>query len=262
MNGLTVVVTALGLANAAQIQAQPPLAFEVASVKPSGSSSNGVRGGCHGIDSAYRPGQIAAAPPLGRCVITDGRLSHLIAIAYQVGVQSIQGAPDWVIGGSERFDVEAKVEDPAKATEAQLLEMLQALLVDRFKLKFHREDKDVAGFALVVARNGPKLKASTSEDLNVDFGASFKPQPGQPVTLNARRFTMASLAGLLSGFGPGPVIDRTGLPDAYDFKLNWDDTSGPSIFTALIEQLGLRLESQKVPRSFFIFDSAQRPAAN
>jgi uncharacterized protein (TIGR03435 family) len=73
---------------------------------------------------------------------------------------------------------------------------------------------------------------------------------------------MASLAGLLSGFGPGPVIDRTGLPDAYDFKLNWDDTSGPSIFTALIEQLGLRLESQKVPRSFFIFDSAQRPAAN
>jgi uncharacterized protein (TIGR03435 family) len=268
MKGLAVTVVALGFINALPLRAQQrpeatPLAFEVASVKPSGSGGNGVRGGCHGIDSKYTSGELASAPPLGRCVISDGRLSHLINIAFALrGIGLIQGAPDWVIGGSERFNVEAKVEDPTKATEAQLFAMLQALLIDRFKLKFHRENKDVSGFALVVAKNGPKFKETKSEDVDVDFGPSFKPQPGQPVVLNATRFTMELLASVLSVAGSGPVVDKTGLTGVYDFNLNWDETNGPSIFTAVNEQLGLRLESQKVPVSFFIFESAQRPAAN
>jgi Protein of unknown function (DUF3738) len=97
-----------------------PLKFEVASVKKSTSGYNGIRGGCHGIDSKYSAAELAAAPPLGRCVITDGRLSHLIGIAYGVSMAMIQNAPDWVIAGDERFNIEAKAEDPAKATEAQL----------------------------------------------------------------------------------------------------------------------------------------------
>jgi uncharacterized protein (TIGR03435 family) len=268
MKGLSLALAALGFIISVPFRAQPqtattPLAFEVASVKPSILGRNGVRGGCHGIDSKYTSGELASAPPLGRCVISDGRLSHLISIAFALrGVALIQGAPDWVIGGSERFNVEAKVEDPAKATEAQLLAMLQALLIDRFKLRFHREDKEVPGYALVVTKNGPKFKEAKSEDVDVDFGPSFKPQPGQPVVLNARRFTMELLASVLSGVGPGPVIDKTGLTGVYDFNLTWDETNGPSIFTAVTEQLGLRLESQKVPVSFFIFESAQRPAAN
>src|SRR5580658_1143504 len=115
---------------AAPQAAAAPLTFEVASVKPSGSGNNGFSGGCHGIDSVYGPSREAAAPPLGRCVIHDARLSHLIYIAY--GLQSMgqlksEKGPDWVAMGTERFDVEAKAEDPAKTTEAQLLQMLQSL---------------------------------------------------------------------------------------------------------------------------------------
>ena len=73
---------------------------------------------------------------------------------------------------------------------------------------------------------------------------------------------MVLLAQFLSTFGPGPVKDETGLPGEYDFKLNWDETNGPSLFTALQEQLGLRLESRKVPVSFFVIESAQRPKEN
>jgi uncharacterized protein (TIGR03435 family) len=73
---------------------------------------------------------------------------------------------------------------------------------------------------------------------------------------------MEMLAEMLTGLGPGPVRDQTGLKGAYDFKLFWDETGGPSLFTALQEQLGLRLEPHKVPLSFFIFESAQRPVEN
>src|SRR5258705_2623054 len=102
-----------------------PLTFEVASVKVSTSGVNGVRGGCHGIDSKPNP-NASATPPLGRCVISDGRLSHLLAMAFDVGsIDMIKGAADWVIAGTERFNVEAKAEDPTKTTEQQLRQMLQ-----------------------------------------------------------------------------------------------------------------------------------------
>jgi uncharacterized protein (TIGR03435 family) len=175
---------------------------------------------------------------------------------------SIKGAQDWVIAGSERFTIEAKAEDPAKATEQQLLAMLQNLLVDRFKLKFHQETKDMPGFALSVAKNGPKLKEATGDDVGISFGPTFKPAPGEPITLTARRYSIPMLTNLLSQIGPGPIVDQTGLTGVYDFKLAWDDKAGPSLFTALQEQLGLRLEAQKVPVSFFVIESAQRPAAN
>jgi uncharacterized protein (TIGR03435 family) len=255
----------LGLTNAPQIRAQPATSrqFEVASVKPSPQSSNGVRGGCHGIDSKYSLNEAASAPPLGRCVITDGRLSHMISIAYGLrSIGLIKGAPDWVIAGTERFNLEAKVEDPTKVTEQQLLGMLQALLVDRFKLKFHRENVDMPGFAMVVAKNGPKLREAKGDEVETSFGASLKPAPGAPINLTTRKYTMQMLADLLSQIGPGPVKDQTGLTGVYDFKLSWDEANGPSLFTALQEQLGLRLEPQKVPVSNFVFESAERPKEN
>jgi uncharacterized protein (TIGR03435 family) len=73
---------------------------------------------------------------------------------------------------------------------------------------------------------------------------------------------MPMLAEMLSAIGPGPVRDQTGLPGVYDFKLMWDETAGPALFTALQEQLGLRLAPQKIPQSFFVFESAQRPVAD
>jgi uncharacterized protein (TIGR03435 family) len=226
---------------------------------------NGVHGGCHGIDSVYTPGRTFAAPPLGRCVIADARLSHLVSIAW--GMQTmdlIRSGPDWIARGDERFNIEAKAEDASKATEKQLLGMLQGLLIERFQMKFHREPTERSGFALKVTKNGPKLHESTRQDANFSFGpGKGKPAPGGPVTFIAHRASIGELVDLLSTFGGrGPGIDQTGLGGVYDFTLNWDEDAGPTLDVALREQLGLRLEPQKVPVSYFVIDSAQRPSGN
>jgi uncharacterized protein (TIGR03435 family) len=136
--------------------------------------------------------------------------------------------------------------------------MLQNLLVDRFQLKYHREDRQESGFGLVVAKGGPKLARSTDDDVT-----GIDPfNKGNPTrTLSVHRYSMSALASLLSAAGPGNVTDETGLPDAYNFKLIWNDTEGPSLFSAL-QQLGLRLEPRKTTVSYFVIDSAQRPDAN
>jgi uncharacterized protein (TIGR03435 family) len=238
-------------------QAQP--AFEVASIKRA-QPGDGVSGGCHGIDSRYGPDQ-ASAPPLGRCVIRNARLGHALFIAYRLrSMAMITGGPDWIKLGDDRFNIEAKAEDPAKATEQQLLEMLQALLTERFQMKFHRETRDVPGFALVVGKNGPKLKPAAGDEPDAGWGPSLKPGRG-PNTLTARKYSMPRLADLLTGLGE-PVIDKTGLTGDYDFTLSWDETDGPQLSTALQQQLGLKFESQKVPVSFLIIDSAQKPTEN
>jgi uncharacterized protein (TIGR03435 family) len=243
--------------------AQP--AFEVASIKPSPSSAGGVTGGCHGIDSVLTPGQKENAAPLGRCVINDARLAHLVNIAWGLDtMQMIESGPDWIQRGLERFDVVAKAEDPSKATEQQLLTMLQNLLVERFQLKFHRRPVETSGFALAIDKNGPKLQAAKGEDSDLSFGkGEGKPSGDGPRTIHARRYSMAMLVRLLSTFGgKGPGIDKTGLDGVYDFTLSWDDDGGPVLAVALREQLGLRMEPQKVAISYFVIDSAQRPSAN
>jgi len=242
--------------------AQSP-AFEVASVKPAIPGNNGWKGGCRGIDSKFAgANERAVAPPLGRCVITDARLSHLIGIAFDVSsVAYLQGGPDWLRAG-ERFTVDAKADDPAKATAGQLHQMLQALLIERFRLKFHRETREMPGYALTVAKNGPKLQAAKGEDVDATFGDGGKPTDGQPVCLTARKWPVSDLANLLTQMGKGPVVDKTGLTGEYDFRLCWNDAEGPSLFSALQEQLGLKFEARKVPVSFFIVESAQKPSEN
>lgn len=242
--------------------AQTAPEFEVATVKLN-KSGGGVEGRCHGVDSKYTPGEVGSAPPLGRCVITAGRLSHMIGIAWQLrGLGLIKGGPDWVMRGFDRFNIEAKADDPAKTTETQLLQMLQALLIERFELKFHRETVDQPGFALVVGKNGTRnLKPSNAEDVVTSFGDQFKPMPGKPATLVARKYTMARLAETLGFVHLAPVVDKTGLAGEFDFTLNWDEEQGPTLTTAVQEQLGLKLEPQKVPVSLFVIDSAQKPSA-
>lgn len=235
--------------------------FEVASVRPA-TGPGGVHGGCHGIDSTYEPSEFAP-PPLGRCVITDGRLSHMIGIAFGLNSMGlIKGATDWMMTGDDRFTVQAKAENPEKTTEKELLEMLQDLLVERFQIKFHRESKDVPGYALVVGKNGPKLQVSRGEESGMNFGAGGKPRPGGPVEIHGKKFSMTNLAQILTQIGPGPVSDETGLQGLYELNLSWDDTAGPSLFTAVQEQLGLKLEARKVPVSYFVIESAQKPREN
>ncbi len=139
--------------------------FEAASVHTAEPGNlKGVRGGCRGVDSKSNSAD-GVILPIGRCVITDGRLSHLIFIAWQLKtISMIENAPDWVMGGDERFTIQAKAEKP-NVTEAELLGMLQNLLVERFQLKFHREDRQESGFALVVAKGGPKLEKSKEDDV-------------------------------------------------------------------------------------------------
>jgi uncharacterized protein (TIGR03435 family) len=205
---------------------------------------------------------MTAAIPLGRCRITDARLSHLLSIAFRLrSMEYLKGGPDWVMGGDDRYNIEAKADDPSKATEAQLLEMLQTLLIERFRLKFHIDSVDKPGFALVVAKNGPKVKESKSEESSMNMPGG-KPRPGEPVSFVGRKISMANLVNLLTQVGSGPVIDKTGLEGFYDFKLTWDESAGPTLFTALQEQLGLRCEPQKVPVSVFVIESAQKPAGN
>jgi uncharacterized protein (TIGR03435 family) len=246
------------VASMALVQAQP--AFEVASVKPAKDPA-GVRGGCHGIDSQYAPNEAASAPPLGRCVIRDGRLGHIVRIAFNLrSMGLIKGGPDWVSTGDSRFNIEAEAEDPANATEEQLLQMLQALVIERFNLKFHRESKDLPGYALVVGKNGPKFKEAKGEGASVSFGPNGKPGSG-PNRVALRRYSMSQLAELLNNFG-NPIVDKTGLTGYYDFTLSWDEDAGPTLYTAVQEQLGLRLEPQKVPVSFIVIESAKKPTEN
>jgi uncharacterized protein (TIGR03435 family) len=198
----------------------------------------------------------AIAPPLGRCVIS-GTLDHLLAFAYFLrDMESLKGAPAWAREDGVQFTIEARAEDPSKVTNAEIHQMLQSLLIDRFKMKLHTETRDVPGFALVAAKNGSKLKQSSPDEAEY-----FKVVSGHPMTFTARRYTMARLAGFLSNRMDGGVVDKTGLTGDYDFNFAWDEQNGPSL-TTILHELGLRLERTKLPHLFVVIDSAEMPADN
>ena len=267
----TLVIAALSAAPQARAQANPApeLKFEVASVKVAKSGFNGWRGGCRGIDSVYSAEEEkrGGLPSLGRCTITDARLSHLIGLAYGVQMQSLDTGPDWIQRGDVRFDVQAKAEHPDSTTRQQLLTMLQNLLVERFQMKFHWVTKLESGFSLTVAKNGPKFHPSTSEEAKLTFlGANGEelPKPtSSSVRLVARKCTMSTLKDLVAFAGNiGPGVDNTGLTGVYDFTLSWNDEDGPSVASALRDQLGLQAKAEKVPVSRFVLESAQKPTEN
>jgi len=176
---------------------------------------------------------------------------------------------------SDLYDINAKPETPAQWE--QVLMMIQSLLADRFQLVIRRETKEMPVYAVVVAKNGPKLKAADElapKVIRIRRGLLTAPQAGTPL-----------LADQLSSFLGRNVIDKTGLTGTYDMKLEWvpdehqvamfagmgvpegfgapaPDWHGPSLFTALEEQLGLKLESQKGPVEMFMIERIERPSAN
>jgi bla regulator protein blaR1 len=208
----------------------------------------------------------------------NNSLMWLIEVAYGIDEERmISGAPNWI--KSENYDVEAKVSDSdvaelAKLSRKQRGFMLQAVLEDRFRLKYHFETKDILDFALVVAKNGPKFSESKPID------------PTNPVhlwkitgryQLSAQGVSMAELSYLLlSTEAQHFVVDKTGLTGKYDFTLAWTredvaqqqsdasatDSSGPSIFSALQSQLGLKLVPIKVATKILVIDNVERPSAN
>jgi uncharacterized protein (TIGR03435 family) len=213
--------------------------FEVASIKP----ANAVRPG-GGIVTGH-----------GRVTIVSETLKRCIMGAYGLGPNQISGGPAWL--DSDRFEIAAKSERDQDGDQA-LMVMLRTLLAERFNLIVHREMRTEAALMLETARNGPKLEKAE------DGAASTKNGRG---LIDARAITMSRFAEVLSRQMDLPVVDNTGLKGAFNLKLEWapqneKTNSGPSVFTALQEQLGLRLESRKMPIEVLVIDHAEKPSEN
>jgi uncharacterized protein (TIGR03435 family) len=239
-------------------------AFDVATIKPTAPGEKAryitMRGDDRFVEKSYT-------------------LKLLIAAAYDLSPQTISGGPAWV--SSDFYDILAVTPGGVRPTRPEQMSMLRALLADRFKLTFHREQKEFSIFQLEVAKTGAKIGSD----------GGLKPStapPDQPpalismvypkhVLLPARNATMAEFASLLQrAVLDRPVVDMTGLPGRYDFDLQWapdetqfggdlpapaEATSAP-LFTAVQEQLGLRLLATRGPVSALVVDTADRPSAN
>jgi uncharacterized protein (TIGR03435 family) len=213
--------------------------FEVASIKPSSAEE-----GHSSWNSRH-----------GNLDMRNMSLKAIILAAY--GIKDYQySGPDWL--EKERFDISAKA--PGIVEDDQMLLAMQALLVERFHLAVHRESKPTAAYVLVVAKGGPKL-----HEVKPGPKSSNNSQRGSDgiTHLTSQRVSMERLAAMLMRFADRPVVDRTGLTGVYDFKLDWAgdekaDTTAPSLFTALQEQLGLKLQPDKIPVEFLVVDRCDK----
>jgi uncharacterized protein (TIGR03435 family) len=201
-------------------------------------------------------------------------LKSLIFDAYGLKqFYQIVGGPGWI--DSEGFDIEAKVvaangTTPQPLTRELRKQMLRSLLVDRFKLAVHNETRQLPVYELVVAKNGPKFQPAKPEE-KFKYSTNFR---GGLTMLTLQTAEISALTGELSGRLSRPVIDKTGLIGKYDIKLEWahdtslssdaaaNDASGPSIFTAVQEQLGLKLQPAKAPVDVIVIDQVEQPTAN
>jgi uncharacterized protein (TIGR03435 family) len=252
------LLASTGLIN---LRAQTPAPqFEVASIKPNHSASGGM---------------LIGMQPGGRFSATNATVKQLIMIAYGIKPQQLSGGPGWA--DSDRYDVVAKPEGPAN--QDQIKVMIQGLLADRFKLSLHQDSKEMQIFALVVAKGGPKI-----EEVK-------EPGPGRRGIrmglglMEAQQTTMPDFAGALSNLAGRTVVDKTGLTGIYNVKLEFTpdesqgrmgrgpgdgkeggppppDPAGPSLFIAIQEQLGLKLEAQKGEVVTFMIDHVEKPTEN
>jgi len=214
--------------------------FEVASVK---------RADRCGMENSLDPGAIA---------LHGDPLKVVLMEAFRVKMDQIVG-PSWI--DEDCFEIVAKM--PEGATKDQLPAMLQALLVERFKLIVHHESRPSPGYALVVDKNGLKFKES---DPNSSYNKEHAGQVTFGMTASPRirgSITMASLARFLSNNLHEPVQDLTGLKEKYDIDLSWSDpglldSPAADVFTAVRESLGLRLEPRKEQVDVVVIDRVER----
>ena len=188
----------------------------------------------------------------GTVTFTNASLSDCLKFAYGiVSDEQLQG-PDWIKSKNVRFDIVAQAL-PGTPRE-QLMPMVQALLAERLKLVLHREQKQLSYLALVIGKNGPRMKEAASSGGN----------PASRGHIAGKQMTMSLLATLLSRFERRIVVDMTGLKGPFEVELEWapdgtaDGAPGASIFTALQEQLGLKLESLKGPLDVLVIDNAEK----
>ena len=266
---------------------QPPLAFETASVKPNKS----------GEEERY----IRIDPRGGSLTVVNLPLRQLITFAYQIQSFQLEGGPDWIASDRFDILAKPEREVPSTGAffggQDPLRMMLRTLLADRFKLVMHKETKELPIFELVVARQdgklGPQLRPAAvdcaARAAAAKGGTPPPASPGPPgpgscgITMNSGRIrgggvTLAMLANLLAGPAQRLVLDRTGLTGNWDLEVNYTpdrsqvppgvelpssiDPNGPSLFTAIEEQLGLKLRPARGPVEVLVIDSVQQPTPN
>jgi uncharacterized protein (TIGR03435 family) len=231
--------------------------FDAASLKPSSATTRG--GGFN-------------APP-GRLGVKNQSLRELIKFAFNIHDYQFTGGPGWIDG--DRYDIAAST--GGESTMAQKRLMLQSLLAERFGLGVHHDTKDISGYALIVAKGGPKFQTAKTDEGSMMLG----PNQRGLRTLTVGNSRTTGLAAMLADVLGRPVVDATGLTELYDIKMEWTPdvresplglkgntvpvsgagagSDGPSIFSAVQEQLGLRLEARKAPTDVTIVDRAQSP---
>ena len=204
----------------------------------------------------------------GKVTFANASLSDCLKFAYGIVSDDQIAGPDWIKSRAVRFDIVAQA--LPDTPRDQLALMLQPLLSDRLKLQLHHEPRTMPFLALTIGKNGPKLTpATTQNDAN----------PSRPNTafggrISSNRMSMLLFSTLLSRFERQTVVDMTGLKGEFEINLEWtpdsgsttapaDAPRGPSIFTAVQEQLGLKLESRKAPLDVLVVDHAEQiPADN
>jgi uncharacterized protein (TIGR03435 family) len=225
--------------------------WEVATVKPS--------------DPNDTAGQHIRMP--GRHVmLLDTTVEQFLLLGYGVQKSQLAGEPEWV--KTERWDVDGVPDIEGGLSWRQLQGMMQKVLAERFGLESHHERREMPVYALTVAKGGPKMIANTS-----DPNGWMNQQNGG---INGRHFetlknaSMADLALILQFHVDRPVVDQTGLKGRFDFKLQWtvDDAQAtapdapPGLFTAIQDQIGLKLDRVKAPAEVLVIDKVERPGAN
>jgi len=241
----------------AQTAARPKFdAFEVATVKP--------------VDPSVQAGRMFRMDGDHRWLATNFTLQALIALAYDMNPRTISGGPGWI--ETQHFDIEAVTPGDVRPTRLEQMQMLRALLVERFGLKFHRQEKEFAIYALSVAKGGPRLTpAAKPDDPPQLFGVVY---PGK-MEVPAKSVTMDDFVAMLQRATlDKPTVNRTGLTGKYDFDLTWaqdqsqyggevpaapDDSQSPPLFTAMQEQLGLKLEATRGMVSAMVVDGVVKP---
>lgn len=247
---------------ATALRAQSGPEFEVASIHLSNPDQ--------GFINAVTPSLNVGADH--RLTFIQVTLRDLIMLAYGVGARQIQG-PSFLNGNpdspADRFDIAAKV--PAGATREQVPLMLQALLAERFHLSLHRENKTMQVYALEVAKGGLKMKESpegaTGEARCI---RSFAEREGATLAAVCSHMRSADIAQQVQALAPGyfregPVVDASGLKGVYDFKLEWitngqanSGSPGPTMFDAVQDQLGLKLDRRRQPVEILVIDKLDR----
>jgi uncharacterized protein (TIGR03435 family) len=263
---ISVLLVAAGATFAQSPATRPAFSdFEVATVKPTAPDWQG------GAYFTMQGGH--------RFIVQNYTLKALIGAAWNLNPRLISGGPTWA--GSDHYDVVAGTPGELSPDTDEQMSMLRTLLANRFKLTFHREQKELSIYALTVANGGPKIKQSDALPSGVRQALVFRLFPERRALLPARDATMAEFASVLQR-GPldRPVVNKTGLAGRYDFSLDWapdesafggliagrqplpDDAAEPDLFTAVQQQLGLKLEATRGPVVTFVIDQAERPSEN